>query len=126
MKNQKLTSLLKKLFENKEFELTILDEESHWDEDTSDYFNEEVIYNFKFHVVVESVLGEGTKSVGGMDIIIDDITKDGDGYYFDWVDRNYSASTWYIEELDTKFYDDYLKYLPFSVYTTLYGYDEKQ
>ena len=43
----KLTSLLKKLFENKEFELTILDEESPWEADF-ELHEVGVFYNFKF------------------------------------------------------------------------------
>ena len=119
--NKKLKNLLKKLFENKEFEMSIIDEESSWDEDERDYITEDTIYNFKFHVVVRSVLGEGVGAVGDMDIIIDSITKDGDDYYHNW-DGN---TAWYIDDLDEKFYLDYLEDLPFSVYTTVYGHDEK-
>jgi hypothetical protein len=125
MENKKLKNLLKKLFENKEFEMTITDEEYSWDEDERDYTTEEVTHDFKFHVVVRTVVGEGSGAVGDMDIIIDSITKDGDDYYHDWVDRNYSSSTWYIEELKEKFYLDFLEDLPFGVYMTVYGYDEK-
>lgn len=124
--NKKLKNLLKKLFENKEFEMSIIDEESSWDEDERDYITEDTIYNFKFHVVVRSVLGEGSRAVGDMDIIIDDITRDGDGYYFDWVESGYSMYAWYIEELKTKFYYEYLENVPFSVYTNFYGHDEKR
>lgn len=125
MKNQKLTSLLKKLFENKEFELTILDEESPWEADFESH-DVGIIYNFKFHVVVETVLGVGTRAVGSIDIIIDDIVLDGESVYLGWAEIGYNDNVWYIEELNSKFYDDYLKYLPFSVYTNVYGYDEKQ
>ena len=126
MENKKLKNLLKKLFENKEFEMSLIDEESSWDEDERDYITEDTIYDFKFHVVVRSVVGEGAGAVGDMDIIIDSITKDGDDHYHDWVDRNYSSSTWYIEELGMKFYYEYLENLPFSVYTNFYGHDEKR
>jgi hypothetical protein len=123
MVNTKLKNLLKKVFENREFEMTIIDEESSWD--GYDYVIEDVTYKFKFHVVVKQVLGNGSDAVGDIDIIIDDITKDGDGYYYDFVERNYSESTWYIAELRDEFYLDYLQDLPFSVYMTVYGYDEK-
>jgi hypothetical protein len=124
MKNQKLTSLLKKLFENKEFEISLIDNEDVYD--GYNYVTEEVIYNFKFHVVVESVLGVGTRAVGSIDIIIDDIVLDGESVYLGWAEIGYSDNVWYINELNSEFYDDYLKYLPFSVYTNVYGYDEKQ
>ena len=122
MKNQKLTSLLKKLFENKEFESSFEDAVTSWNDNETIY--EE--YNFKFHVVVETVLGVGTRAVGGIDIIIDDIVLDGESVYLGWAEIGYNDNVWYIEELNSKFYDDYLKYLPFSVYTNVYGYDEKQ
>ena len=122
MKNQKLTSLLKKLFENKEFESSFEDAVTSWNDNETIY--EE--YNFKFHVVVETVLGVGTKAVGSIDIIIDDIVLDGESVYLGWAEIGYNDNVWYINELDSKIYDDYLKYLPFSVYTNIYGYDEKQ
>jgi hypothetical protein len=124
MKNQKLTSLLKKLFENKEFEMTLIDNENVYD--GYNYVTEEVKYDFKFHVVVESVIGVGTRAVGSIDIIIDDIVLDGESVYLGWVEIGYSDNVWYINELNSEFYDDYLKYLPFSVYTNFYGYDEKR
>jgi hypothetical protein len=124
MKNEKLISLLKKLFENKEFEMTLTDVEHVYD----GYNNvtQDIIYEFKFHVVVRSVVGEGTDAVGDMDIIIDSITKNGEDYYRIWAERAYNDSLWYIRELDETFYLDYLEILPFSVYTTVYGHDEKR
>ena len=124
MKNEKLTSLLKKLFENKEFEMTLTDVEHVYD----GYNNvtRDVNYEFKFHVVVRSVLGKGVEAVGDMDIIIDSITKDGDDYYPVWADSGYGDAMWYINELDETFYLDYLGILPFIVYTTIYGYDEER
>jgi len=124
MKNEKLISLLKKLFENKKFEMTLTDVEHVYD----GYNNvtQDVNYDFKFHVVVRSVVGESTDAVGDMDIIIDSITKNGEDYYPVWADKNYSDRIWYIHELDETFYLDYLEVLPFSVYTSVHGHDEKR
>ena len=124
MKNEKLISLLKKLFENKEFEMTLTDVEHVYD----GYNNvtQDINYEFKFHVVVRSVVGKGVEAVGDMDIIIDSITKDGDDYYPVWADSGYGEAMWYINELDETFYLDYLGILPFSVYTTVYGHDEER
>jgi hypothetical protein len=124
MKNQKLIDLLKKLFENKEFEMTLTDVEHVYD----GYNNvtQDINYDFKFHVVVRSVVGKGVEAVGDMDIIIDSITKDGDDYYPVWADFGYGDDMWYINELDETFYLDYLGILPFSVYTTVYGHDEER
>jgi hypothetical protein len=124
MKNEKLISLLKKLFEDKEFEMTLTDVEDVYD----GYNNvtQDIIFEFKFHVVVRSVVGKGVEAVGDMDIIIDSITKNGKDHYQYWADNGYSERVWYINELDETFYLDYLGILPFSVYTTVYGHDEKR
>lgn len=124
MENLKLKKLLKKLFEDKEFEMTLINTEHAYD--GYNYVTEDIIYEFKFHVVVESVLGEGTMAVGNINIIIDSITKDGDDYYNNWVNRHYDDGAWYIDELDNKFYDEHLLYLPFSIYTNFYGYDQER
>jgi hypothetical protein len=126
MENLKLKNLLKKLFENKEFEMSLIDEESLWDEDERGWTDVEITYNFKFHVVVLNVIGEGSYAVGEIDVIIDDITKDGRDFYSDWVDRNYSSGTWYIEELKDKFYYEYFENIPFNIQSGFYGHDEKR
>jgi len=122
--NEKLKNLLKKLFENKEFEMTLTDTEHVYD----GYNNvtQDIIYEFKFHIVVRSVIGTGIDAVGDIDIIIDSITKNGEDYYYKWAERAYNDSLWYIRELDETFYLDYLDDLPFSVYSTVYGHDEKR
>jgi hypothetical protein len=124
MKNEKLISLLKKLFENKEFEMMLTDTEDYYD----GYNNvtQDIIFEFKFHVVVRSVVGKGVDAVGDMDIIIDSITKNGKDHYQYWANNGYSERVWYINELDETFYLDYLGILPFSVYTTVYGHDEER
>ena len=122
--NEKLKNLLKKLFENKEFEMTLKDVEHVYD--GLNNVTQDIIYEFKFHIVVRSVIGEGLNSVGDMDIIIDSITKNGKDHYQYWADNNYSDRAWYINELDETFYLDYLEDLPFSVYTSVHGHDEKR
>ena len=122
--NEKLKNLLKKLFENKEFEMTLTDTEHVYD----GYNNvtQDIIYDFKFHIVVRSVIGTGIDAVGDIDIIIDSITKNGEDFYHIWANRAYNDSLWYIRELDETFYLDYLDNLPFSVYSTVYGHDENR
>ena len=122
--NEKLKNMLKKLFENKEFEMTLTDVEHVYDGLNS--VTQDIIYEFKFHIVVRSVIGTGIDSVGDIDIIIDSITKNGEDFYPNWAKRAYNDSLWYIRELDETFYLDYLDDLPFSVYSTVYGHDEKR
>lgn len=122
--NEKLKNMLKKLFENKEFEMTLKDTEDAWD--GYNYVTDDIFYDFKFHVVVRSVIGTGIDAVGDIDIIIDSMTKNGEDYYYKWAERAYNDSLWYIRELDETFYLEYLEMLPFSVYSTVYGHDEKR
>jgi hypothetical protein len=124
MVNTKLKNMLKKLFENKEFEMTLTDTEHVYD----GYNNvtQDIIFELKFHIVVRSVVGEGSGSVGDMDIIIDSITKNGEDHYRIWAGNGYNNAVWYIRELDETFYLDYLEILPFSVYSTVYGHDENR
>ena len=123
MANLKLKKLLKKLFEDEEFEMTLINTEHYYD--GYNYVTDDVVYEFKFHVVVRTVVGEGTMAVGNINIIIDSITKNGDDYYNNWVNRNYDDDAWYIYELDDKFYDEYFSHLPFDVHTNFYGYDQE-
>ena len=122
--NEKLKNMLKKLFENKEFEMTLKDVEHVYD--GLNNVTQDIIYEFKFHIVVRSVIGTGIDAVGDIDIIIDSITKNGEDFYSNWVKRAYNDSLWYIREFDETFYLDYLDDLPFSVYSTVYGHDEKR
>ena len=122
--NEKLKNLLKKLFENKEFEMTLTDTEHVYD--GLNNVTQDIIYEFKFHIVVRSVIGTGIDAVGDIDIIIDSITKNGEDFYHIWANRAYNDSLWYIRELDETFYLDYLDNLPFSVYSTVYGHDENR
>jgi hypothetical protein len=122
--NEKLKNLLKKLFENKEFEMTLTDVEHVYD--GLNNVTQDIIYEFKFHIVVRSVIGTGIDAVGDIDIIIDSITKNGEDFYHIWANRAYNDSLWYIRELDETFYLDYLDNLPFSVYSTVYGHDENR
>jgi hypothetical protein len=122
--NEKLKNLLKKLFENKEFEMTLTDVEHVYD--GLNNVTQDIIYEFKFHIVVRSVIGTGIDAVGDIDIIIDSITKNGEDFYHIWAKRAYNDSLWYIRELDETFYLDYLDNLPFSVYSTVYGHDENR
>ena len=109
--NKKLKNLLKKLFENKEFEMTLTDTEDVYD--GYNYVLGDIIYEFKFHIVVRSVIGEGIDAVGDIDTIIDSITKNGEDYYPVWADSGYDNDIWYIQELRDDFYLEYLEDLPF-------------
>jgi hypothetical protein len=123
MENLKVKRLLKKLFENREFNLSFEDEVYNWNGDYDDVEYEE--YSFKFRMFVGDVLGEGSGTVATIKIIIDDIEKDGDDYYYNWVEGNYNDNLWYIDHLRNLVYDEYFSEFPFSIHALFYGYDEK-
>lgn len=120
--NLKIKKLLKKTFENKDFESSFEDDVTSWD--GYDYVIEDVPYEFKYYMEVERVLGEGSKTVASINVIITDIKKDDDDFYYDWVENDYDERTWYIDKLEYIINDEMFSFFPFSIYTTFYGHDE--
>ena len=122
--NIKLETLLKKVLENKEFEYSFTDRtEGVWD--GHEYERVEEDYTFKYHMVVNYVLGVGSGSVADIDVIIDDIILDGESVYDGWSEIGYSENVWYIEHLHEYLKDDVFNVFPFSIYPTYYGHDEE-
>jgi hypothetical protein len=117
--NIKLENLLKRVLENKEFEYSFKDK---W-EDLDGHIE---TYTFKYHMVVNYVLGVGSGSVADIDVIIDDIILDGESVYDGWVEIGYSENVWYIEHLHEYLKDDVFNVFPFSIYPTYYGHDEEK
>ena len=123
--NIKLKNLLKKVFENKEFEYSFTDRtEGVWD--GNDYEIIEEDYTIKYHMIVNYVLGVGSGSVANIDVIIDDILLDDQSDYRDWVESDYSEKSWYIKELRSYLNDEVFNVFPFSIYPTCYGHDEER
>lgn len=118
--NIKIKNLLKGLFENQEFETIYQDEVTSWNDEEELYED----YTFKYYMEVGKVLGEGTKTVAGINVIITDIIKDGDDFYYDWAENRYNEHEWYIQHLDSQIYEEKMKDIPISIYLTFYGYDE--
>ena len=119
--NLKIKNTLKKLYENQEFESSFEDEVTSWDGNETIY--EE--YVFRYFMEVGKVLGEEDRTAAAINVIITDIQKDGDDYYYDWADNNeYSEYTWYIEHLERMLIEDMVTDFPISIYLTFYGYDE--
>ena len=118
--NIKIKNLLKGLFENQEFETTFQDDVTSWDDEEEVY--EE--YTFKYYMEVGKVLGEGTKTVAGINVIITEFTVDGEDVILGWKEINYSEDVWYINELDEKIYEEKMKDIPISIYLTFYSQEE--
>lgn len=115
--NEKLKSLLKRVLENKEFEYSFND--TAWDDDR---VTEK--YTLEYHIKVGEVLGSGSKAIAGVDVIIDKISLNNEDFYYDWVENNYSENVWYIDYLLNELYGEVFSDFPFSIYPTVYGYDE--
>ncbi len=118
--NIKLKNLLKGMFENQEFETTFQDDVTSWDDEEEVY--EE--YTFKYYMEVGRVLGEGTKTVASINVIITDFTLDGEDVILGWKEINYSEDVWYINTLDEKIYEEKMKDIPISIYLTFYSQEE--
>jgi hypothetical protein len=118
--NIKIKNILKGLFENQEFETTFQDEVTSWNDEEEIY--EE--YTFKYYMEVGKVLGEGTMTVAGINIIITEFTNDGEDKMFVWKEEGYDEYAWYIVSLENEIYEDKLKVIPISTYLTCYAEDE--
>jgi len=117
--NLKIKRILKKTFENKTYESSFEDEVNSWNDN-------EIIYEeyvFKYYIEVGKVFGKGLNTVASINVVITDIQRDGDDYYYDWVESDYSEPSWYIREL-SGILSSKLSMFPFSIYPTFYGYDE--
>ena len=122
--NLKVKKLLQNLIENKDFNISFEDEEYVYALG-ADY--EELVYTpyeFKFHMIVRDVYGEGSNTIAKIDVIIDDIQRDNEDFYDEWVSDGYHEGVWYIEELNIKIDQEIFEDLPISIYLTFYGYDE--
>lgn len=118
--NIKIKNILKGLFENQEFESSFEDEVTSWN-DEEEYYEE---YVFKYYMEVGKVLGEGTMTVAGINIIITEFTNDGEDKMFVWKEEGYDEYAWYIVSLENEIYEDKLKDIPISTYLTCYAEDE--
>lgn len=118
--NIKIKNLLKGLFENQEFETTFQDNVTSWNDEEDIYED----YTFKYYIEVGKVLGEGTKTVASINVIITDFTLDGEDVILGWKEINYSEDVWYINELDEKIYEEKMKDIPISIYLTFYSQEE--
>ena len=118
--NIKIKNILKGLFENQEFESSFEDEVTSWN-DEEEYYEE---YVFKYYMEVGKVLGEGTKTVASINVIITEFTNDGEDKMFVWKEEGYDEYAWYIVSLENEIYEDKLKDIPISIYLTCYAEDE--
>jgi hypothetical protein len=113
--NIKLKNLLKKLFENKEFEYSF--------NDTS--FDEIIIaeYTIEYRIEVGDVFGVGSDAVGFVDVIVDKILLNGEDFYYDWVDSEY-GDVWYIDYLYHHLINGVFELFPFRIHIDIYGHDQ--
>lgn len=126
----KIKNLLKKVLENQEFEISF--ELGEQDFDITFVLDELIMesmvgkYLIKFYINVGDVTGEGSNAVASVDVIIVSIEKDGEDFYDNWVDHDYSEYAWYIDEFTYKLRDELLSNFPFKIHPTFYGHDEQR
>ena len=118
--NIKIKNLLKGMFENQEFETSFEDDVTSWDDEEEVY--EE--YTFKYYMEVGKVLGEGTKTVASINVIITEFTNDGEDKMLVWKEDEYSENVWYIRSLEDKIYEEKMQDIPISIYLTFYSQEE--
>jgi len=118
--NIKIKNLLKGMFENQEFETKYQDTVTSWGDEEDVYED----YTFKYYMEVGEVVGEDNMAVASINVIITDIIKDGDDFYYDWAQNRYNEDVWYINALDEKIYEEKMKDIPISIYLTFYSQEE--
>jgi hypothetical protein len=116
--NTKVKNLLKKLFENKEYEFSFKDK---W-EDLDGHIE---TYTFHYHIEILNAIGVGSDTIARVQVIIDDIILDGESVYDGWVEIGYSNNVWYINNLENHLDEEFFDVFPFSIYVNFYGHDEE-
>jgi hypothetical protein len=116
--NTKVKNLLKKLFENKEYEFSFKDK---W-EDLDGHIE---TYTFHYHIEILNTIGVGSDTIARVQVIIDDILLDGESVYDGWVEIGYSNNVWYINNLENHLDEEFFDVFPFSIYVNFYGHDEE-
>jgi hypothetical protein len=112
--NIKLENLLKKLFENKEFEYSF--------NDTS--FDGIIVkYTIEYRIEVGNVFGSGLDAEGSVNVIINKILLNNEDFYYRWENSGY-GETWYISELFDYLVDEVFDLFPFTIHVDIYGYNE--
>ena len=116
--NTKVKNLLKKLFENKEYEFSFKDK---W-EDLDGHIE---TYTFHYHIEILNAIGVGSDTIARVQVIIDDILLDGESVYDGWVEIGYSNNVWYINNLENHLDEEFFDVFPFDIYLNFYGHDEE-
>lgn len=114
VENLKLKRILKKLFENQEFETLIKDGSFTWN---GYEYTPPDEYVFNYYCVIDQALGQGSKSVVSIDIVITKFTTKFGVDKFD--DRD-----WYINPLEDLIYKELFSDFPVSFYFEFYTEEE--
>ena len=117
--NIKVKNLLKKLFENKEYDFSFKDK---W-EDLDGHIE---TYTFHYHIEILNAIGVGSDTIARVQVIIDDILLDSESVYDGWVEIGYSNNVWYINNLEKHLDEEFFDVFPFDIYLNFYGHDEEK
>ena len=117
----KLVNTLKKLYQGHKYTTTFEDEISSWNEDDEVYIEE---WKIKYYLILNEVLGNGSKAIVSFDVIITDIIVDGDSKYYIWEEDGFNENEWYISKVEKDLYDTIATDFPLSFYFTFYDEEE--
>ena len=123
MKNTdtKLINTLKKSYEGQHYITAFEDEVISWFQTDEVYIEE---WEIKYYLILNDVLGNGSRAIVSFDVIITDIIVDGDSRYYIWEDEDFNQNEWYIEKVEHDLYNTIGKDFPLSFHFTFYDEDE--
>ena len=117
----KLVNTLKKLYQGHKYTTAFEDEIISWNEDDGVYIEE---WEIKYYLILNEVLGNGSKAIVSFNVIVTDIIVDGDSRYYVWGEEGYNENEWYISKVEKDLYDTIATDFPLSFYFTFYDEEE--
>ena len=123
MKNTdtRLINTLKKSYEGQQYITTFEDEVISWFQPDEEYIEE---WEIKYYLILNDVLGNGSRAIVSFDVIITDIIVDGDSRYYIWEDENFYQDEWYLLKVEKDLYNTIGNDFPLSFYFNFYGEEE--
>ena len=117
----KLVNTLKKLYQGHKYTTAFEDEIISWNEDDGVYIEE---WEIKYYLILNEVLGNGSKAIVSFNVIVTNIIVDGDSRYYIWEEDGFRQDEWYISKVEKDLYDTIATDFPLSFYFTFYDEEE--
>jgi len=117
----KLVNTLKKLYQGHKYTTAFEDEIISWNEDDGVYIEE---WEIKYYLILNEVLGNGSKAIVSFNVIVTNIIVDGDSRYYIWEEADYYQDEWYLLKVEKDLYNTIGNDFPLSFYFNFYGEEE--